>query len=466
MLLGESRLLGYAAGNFGKNLVWSTADFTILYFLTDLIGLTAREASGLLLVMLLGDLGFDIAAGWVTTRCLRMGFGYRALVAMGAVPGGLAFAALYVLPVFKTPPVLLLAATLLIFRAAYAVMDVPHNTLLAQVTQDSRTRGRVSGYRLAFSTVAALMVASFVTPAMQHPSPARLALIAAFAGCLFMLTMLLSAAATQDTTACDATDTPVTSLRCIAVILRDPLVLAIMAIAFLTGFAAPAFERMLLYLARYVLPAGTDAGTILLTLTLGQFAGVIMWTALTRRVGKAHLLTVGHLVTMVGLAAFAVAAWTQAPLLAASALIGFGLASVFMLPWGILADLADFVQFRHGTRMQTALFAMFLVVVKASAAASNWFIGQTLFTLGYDPGVAQGLPVKLGMMILALGVPMTGCACAAALALRLRVDDMRHERILTALRHGRTRIAPPSLRNNPKKAPGSGVQRIERIHPG
>ena len=35
----EARLIGYASGNFGKNLVFAGADVTFLYLLTDLFGL-------------------------------------------------------------------------------------------------------------------------------------------------------------------------------------------------------------------------------------------------------------------------------------------------------------------------------------------------------------------------------------------------------------------------------------------
>ncbi len=35
----ELRFVRYASGNFGKNLVWSTADLTLLFILTDLIEL-------------------------------------------------------------------------------------------------------------------------------------------------------------------------------------------------------------------------------------------------------------------------------------------------------------------------------------------------------------------------------------------------------------------------------------------
>ena len=32
------RSTGYAAGNFGKNILWSAADLTLLFLMTDVIG--------------------------------------------------------------------------------------------------------------------------------------------------------------------------------------------------------------------------------------------------------------------------------------------------------------------------------------------------------------------------------------------------------------------------------------------
>lgn len=452
ILAAEARMLAYASGNFGKALVFAGADITILYLLTDLMGLSAVAAGSLMLVALAGDLVFDLLAARLVIRSRRTGRGYRWMVTAAAVPCGIAFAFFYAMPALGLHQMAMLAAALLIFRGAYAVIDVPHNALMAQITSDSRARGRVSGYRLFFSTASALAVATILTPLVQQAGADkafdRLATTGLGAGLLFILTMLLCALTSRSgdrRSAAPCRDG-------IAIPLRDPMVLGMAMLALLSGFAAPAFGRMLLYVGDYVVGRPDLVPTLLLAMTAGQFAGVLSWTAMTGRFAKSWLLAAGHGVAMAGLLAFAACLSRPEALVGCAALIGFGMASVFMLPWGLLADAVDVVEWRHGRRFETGLFAFYLVVVKASGAGATALIGWTLGGLGYVPEAAQSGAVQAGMIGLGLGIPAIGSLCVIALMRRFDLGHARHARLLAAL-------ARREARNQSGADPVSGLKR-------
>jgi GPH family glycoside/pentoside/hexuronide:cation symporter len=435
----EGRLVAYASGNFGKALVFSSADLTILFLLTDLLGLSAAQAGTLMLVAVAGDLVLDLIAAKLVIRLRRRGRGYRWLVIAGAVPCGLAFAGLYAMPLAGLRTGWALAAAMLVFRGAYAIIDVPHNALMARITRDSRARGRASGYRLMFSTASALTVALLFAPLVQEAGRthafATLAVAGAVAGLLFAVTMVVCALGTGEgpDAAAIAPEPARPEQDGIAVPLRDPLVLGMGLVAFITGFAAPTFGRMLLYLGTYVIDRPELVGALLLAMTVGQFVGVLVWTALTARYDQNVLLAAGHGVTAVAFAMFALCLGHVDLLLPCTVLIGFGLASVFMLPWGLLANAVDFVALRHGRRFETGLFAFYLVVTKASGAAATVLIGWVLGGLGYVPGAVQGAAVEAGMMAFGLGVPFAGCLLAIVLLRRFDLGAARHARVLAAL---------------------------------
>lgn len=458
-------MLAYASGNFGKALVFGGADLTVLFLLTDVIGLDGATAGWLMLAALCGDLVFDLLAARLVIRLRHAGKGYRWMVAVAAMPCALAFALLYAMPALGARQLWMLAAALLIFRGAYAVIDVPHNALMAQMTSDSRARGRVSGYRLLFSTASALAVATILTPLVQEAGNDqafdRLAITGAVAGGLFALTMILCAWTCGDSMG-DATGRPArrnADQDGIGVPMRDPMVIGMALLALLTGFAAPAFGRMLLYLGKYVVHRPDLVSTLLLALTAGQFAGVILWTSLTGRFSKSILLIMGHGVSMAGLIGFAFCLSWPPALAVCAAIIGFGLASVFMLPWGLLADAVDVVEWRHGRRFETGLFAFYLVVVKASGAASTSLIGWTLGRLGYAPGEAQTDVVQAGMIGLGLGVPLVGSLAAILLMRRFDLGHARHARLIAALARRRQSGAEPvsGLKRGLPKSSGAGM---------
>lgn len=433
LLAREARLFGYSSGNFGKALVFAGADMTILFLMTDLIGLSATAAGSLMLVALAGDLVFDLVAASLVIRLRRSGRGYRWMVSAGTVPCAMAFAMLYAMPASGMNVGWVLAGAMLVFRSAYAVIDVPHNALMAQMTTDSRSRGRVSGYRLLFSTASSLCVAMILTPLVQSAARSRafdaLAVTGAVAGLLFALTMI-ACILTSGKAAPKPGEAVQDSIR---VPLRDPLVVGMGLLAIVTGFAMPGFGRMILYIGTYVLDRPDLVATLLLAMALGQFAGVLCWTALTGRIDHARLLALGHGVSASGLLLFVLCLPVPRALPACAALIGFGLASVFMLPWGLLANAVDFVALRHGRRLETGLFAFYLVAVKASGAAATALIGWALGGLGYVPGQDQTPTVEAGMLALGLGIPFAGSLCAMVLLRRFGMGHARHARVRAAL---------------------------------
>lgn len=430
----EARLMAYSSGNFGKALVFAGADMTILFLLTDLLGLGGAAAASLLLAAMAGDLVFDLAAAALVIRLRRTGRGYRWLVAAGSVPCGLAFAMLYALPLSHLRAGWGPIAAMLVFRSAYAVIDVPHNALMAQMAGDSRVRARVSGYRLLFSTASSLCLALVLAPLVQQAAHNRafamLAWAGAGAGALFVATMGLCAATSGRSDARERLDAARDGLR---VPLRDPLVLGMGALALVTGFAMPMFGRMLLFLTTYVVQRPDTLSALMLALTGGQFAGVLCWTALTGKADPARVLALGHGVCAVGLLLFAALLAQPEALPIGAGVIGFGLAAVLMLPWSLLANSVDFVALRHGRRLETGLFAYYLVAVKASGAGATALTGWLLGSLGYAPGAGQSLSVQAAMVALGLGLPLIGALGAIALLARFGVGHARHARVRAAL---------------------------------
>lgn len=428
----DRHVIGYASGNFGKAIFLGSIDVTLLFLLTDIIGMPAYDVSLLMLVVLIGDLAFDLGAGVVTAWAERRGIDYPRLIALCVVPCSLAFGALYALPLLHVKAFGLIAALLLALRATFALIDVPHNTLLARVTTDSHARGRASGYRTLFSASASVVVATVVAPAMHVAGNAstagRIAWLGAGAGLLFCATLLVSAWSSH--AACRTRHTPPAPAPARRLVPKpDRLYGALAAVALVTGFAVPMFGKTLLYLCTYVLQDGAFAGHVLLTLAVSQIAGAMLWTALVRRHDKTTLLAASHAVAAVGIALFA-AAGTHRPLLyACAALAGIGLAGVFMLPWGILADIIDFAEFRYRERRETIAFAIMLVLLKGGGAAALATVGWTLAALGYVPGTAQAPEVVLGMNALAFGMPVLGAVVAIAVLLCLDIGHVRHARV-------------------------------------
>jgi glycoside/pentoside/hexuronide:cation symporter, GPH family len=421
----ELRFVRYASGNFGKNLVWSTTDLTLLFILTDLIELPTSSAAWLMTIAFAGDLVFDVLAGAISARVKAYGAGTRRLITFAAIPCGVAFMLLYALPWWGENRLWAIAALVLVFRATFAVVDLPHYAMIASITSDSRARGRTAGYRSFFSNISSLIIATSVVPLVERSAKAgnagQLAAFGVCAGVLYCLVMA-SAAMAGIRVAANSRSTP---LR-LAMPKFAPLFWAMLPIAVTMGFAVPMFSRTAIYYSTYVLERPAAASQILTAITLGQFGGVIVWTSLIRYFDKTQLLIASLVSTLVALCIFAAAAPNQIAMLVSSTLMGVALLGVYMLPWGILPDVVDFCELRQGYRQETTCFAMFLVVHKASGAAASGLIGWVLAITGYVPGSQQSHLVVSAIAFLAFGVPIIGALVAIATLLPLNIGHRRH----------------------------------------
>ena len=98
-------------------------------------------------------------------------FRYGALIAAGAVPLGLTFVLTYMPPMASGAAAVgwVLAAHLL-FRTAYAGVNVPYLAMSARISPDPGDRAFVAGLRMMFGTAASVTVA---LADWFSPSPSR-----------------------------------------------------------------------------------------------------------------------------------------------------------------------------------------------------------------------------------------------------------------------------------------------------
>lgn len=443
----EIRMAGYAAGNFGKNIVWSSADLTLLFVLTDLLHLPPMLAGSFMLIGTLSDLVFDVLITALIGKAVAAGVEYRVFLVVGAPVCGLFFTLLYALPTMAPVSPVLVLATLLLFRASFAILDVPHNTLLALIATDSRSRGRTSGYRYFFSSLGGIYTAlTFARIAIDRSSGAaldRLASLAALTAVLLIATVSAAALASGKPSGAAVPRDLRVRWRSVLLPHFDRMFLAIAVLALLIGFAMPMFGRMLVYFSTYVLDRPGLMRDVLLMLGAAQILGVILWTALVQWWSKPRLLGVSFATAFAGLVLIVALGTRESVMLPIAALLGVGLAGVYMLPWGIVADIIDVSQFRHGERREIATIGAFLLLIKISSALAAALIGGVLQSTGYIAGAVQSEPVRQAIVVLFLGVPLTGAALGALLGWRLSLDHRTHARVLVALSNRAARSHRP-----------------------
>jgi GPH family glycoside/pentoside/hexuronide:cation symporter len=414
-IVRHGRMLGYASGNFGKNVLASTMDVFLLFLLTERWGVTPSVAGLVVMIGLLWDGLCDPLVGRLFDRSADPPAAYRRLLFLGAPVVGLFFTLFFVDPRWHGGSVLVWAiAITLLFRTAYSVCDVAHNALMLQMTRASGSATTVSGLRYMFSCLGAVAVAAsagaFVSPTPHgHPSLVAVTSIAAFA---FVATLWISAAAVLP-----SPRNPLAGVRPPALgwIVANRSLLVLFALGFVQALTLPVLARSFAYLGKGVLRDPAWTGTALTVLAVAQLLSLPLWMALARRIGRRGMIALALMILAVGLVVFVL---DTTAMIAGIALFGIGNAGVQIMLWVMLSEAIDDGARATGVRLDGLPVALLLLVLKAGGGLSGAMLGQGLSLLGWTADRPITLAAQGHLLHMAAGIPLVGALlCLGIVAL-------------------------------------------------
>lgn len=429
----DVRRLIYASGNYGKNILWGTAEITLLFMMTDMLGVSPAMAGLILLGSLVVDGMLDPLVGHIADRLQTPLGRYGPLILLGAPLCALSFSALYALPLWDVHSLWIIIGLVIAFRIAYSFIDLPHNALMTHVTGDSRARGRLAGYRFFFSSLASLTLALSLAPLVEagggtQISPRGLALYAGLISALSCVVMIISWATVRARDAASARTTyvrldPVHAIR--ALLTSRAYRTALLA-GSLGLLSLPLFGKSLLYLAVHLLGDPGAASRLLTAMVAGQFVGLPLWIYLSARWEKARALQFAHLIAASGLTILAICLLAL-PFAAMGAclLVGIGACGVYTIIWGMIADCVEDVLAQSGQRPEGMLFALAIFGQKAALAIGVGAYGLVLQAVGYAPHTALTPASLMTICIFAFAIPTLGSLGCIAV---LNTYDLSHER--------------------------------------
>jgi Na+/melibiose symporter-like transporter len=162
--LGRGRLLGYGVGSIGTGVFSAVPGLLLLYYLTDMLGVPAAVAGGVLVAPKIWDVLLNPLIGAASDReAVRTGRRTR-LLAIGAVTLPVAFALMFAVP-GDVPGALWAGAAFLLAASAFACFQVPYVALPAEMADSQAGRTRIMSWRVVCLT-AGILVAGGLAPAV------------------------------------------------------------------------------------------------------------------------------------------------------------------------------------------------------------------------------------------------------------------------------------------------------------
>ena len=407
-------MVGYASGNFGKNVLASTMDVFLLFVLTERWGVSPAAAGLVAMVGLVWDGVCDPLLGRLVDRSADRLELYRRLLFVGAPVVGVFFATFFVDPGWRGPAILGWATVMvLLFRTAYSVCDVAHNALMMRMTRTPGTATTLSGLRYMFSCLGALTVAhfahAFVDPAAEGGGYGLLA-VTGGAALAYVATLWLSAASAPQSAIVAGASVPRAPLGWV---LGNRPLLLLLALGFVQALTLPFFARSFAYIGKGIFHDAGWTGKALTTLALAQLVALPGWMNVARRIEQAHMLALALVTTATGLMLFAV----MPAAIAVIALFGIGNAGLQMMIWVLLVNAIDHGERRTGIRFEGLPVALLLLVLKLGGGLSGALLGQGLSWVGWAFATPLAFESGANLLTMAWSVPLIGAlACLIMVA--------------------------------------------------
>ena len=428
--LSWGTIMGWSVGTVGPVTLLYVVNYSFMFFMTDLLGVTAALAGTLIFAVRIYDIFADPTMGLVSDRTVsRMGR-RRPWMLGGAFLSSVGCIALFTVPaaVTRAGTVLIdlwILTALLLYFTGYTMFNVPYLAMPAEMTEDYHERTRLMGARVFFVAVSGLLGVSVGPLLIQYFGKNRHAYswTAILMAAVSLAAMLACVAGTARARATQPSNHRVPLADQLRLAFANKPFVKLIAAKFLLLLAMSSTTTSMFYFATHVLHR--ELSTVAqfgLFQTIGMLLSLPLWIRLARRFAKHHLFMACCAANAIILLSWTLATPTEPTvlLLVRSFVIGCTAGGALLMGQALLPDTMEYDYLRSGLRREGAYSGVYSMVEKAGFAVGPLFIGILLSATGYAGAVganggaaaaggATSLAVYMGIAV----IP----AAASALAL-------------------------------------------------
>jgi glycoside/pentoside/hexuronide:cation symporter, GPH family len=444
----------YGLGDWGTSAATTARTVFWFFFLTSVVGMDAGLAGSVFLIGRIWDAINDPLIGMLSDRVRTRWGRRRPFLLFGAIPFGLAFVLLFLVPPWQDP--LARAAyyviAFLLFDTLYTVINVPYSALMPELSQDYDERSSLAGWRITFSILAALVTGGFFKYLAEEVFAVWLgggvlglrggyALSAAIWGLTIAIPYFVVFATFREEERPPVSGQLHPWLTFRQVFSNRPFRLA--ALIYLLTFTT--VDIVLVVFIRFLIDyvrvePGFD--NILLATMLGlALLTMPLTVAVIRKLGKrrAYMLSMGFLAVVLAIMS-QVPPGGQTQVLIASIFAGLAYGAANTLPWAIVADVIETDELRSGERREGLYYGYLVFFRKLAAAVSVFVVGHVLDAAGFVSSVLGSAYIEqppaalLAMRFFVGFVPPVMLLLAIIVAWRFPLDRARYNEIRQQLR--------------------------------
>jgi len=436
--------IGYGIGDIAICLYWSGVGLYLLYFYTDVVGISPSLAGLIYGIGMLWDAVTDPFMGYVAERTRTKWGVYRPYLLFGNVPLALSFVLLFWVPPFEGGMLFsFLLLTNLLHRTCFTIVSVPFSSLTPRITSDSQERTNLTGFRMLGAQTGTNLMALLAFPIIfwvgGEDESSGFLVLGAIAG----ITALAIHAVTFMTVKEPENDLGIERVggslaeAAQAVAKNGPFWLVFSA-TLIVGITTIFFGNNLIYYTKYALNLHEYQGTILFTSGIIAFLSIPIWWVISNRIGKKLTWLISSSITLIALVSFYLYPISQLnELLILVGFIGFGSGAGGILFWSMLPDTIEYGEVHTGVRSESSLYGFMTFAQKGSIAFAIIILGLVLDAIGFQANEIQTENTIADMKAIMTLIPIVGIASSLVIIYFYPIDAKMHKELLRQLKEER-----------------------------
>ena len=447
--LSRWRKVAYGAGDSGFSLTSTALALLYLYFLVNVVGLDPAAAGLSLGVGRVWDAFNDIFIGTLSDRTRSRWGRRRPYLLFGAIPLGIAFVLMWLVPATDQQTLLLIyyTAMYILFDTLFTLTNVPYIALTPEIAPTYDGRTSLHSYRMAFSIGFGLIGAVAplaIVDAIAGPNPAASELRSAYAamavilGFFSIFPIYITFFAVRENP--EYQQLPAPPLRqSFRIAAANKAFLIAIGIYLLTWIPIDLIQFVLVFLLRDYFGLSTDDVNIVFGLLFGTaILALPLWVWVSHRWNKNRAYQVGIAFLAVMLVALSFTAPGQPVLIVILAIMaGIGLSAAHAIPLAMLPDTIEWDELRSSNRQEAAYYSVVTLTQKLIGAVTIALTGSILAATGYvqvtNGGVTQPQSAIDAIRLLSGLLPAAFFMAGIVLCHFYPLTRERHTRMLVAI---------------------------------
>ena len=410
--------IGYSLGDLSANLVFQTLITYLAYFYTDIYGLDSGDATAIIFIVgTVAAFGFNPIVGALADRTNTKWGKFRPWILWTSIPLGVTAVLAFTTPDFSyNGKVIYAVVTYTLLLLLYAGSNLPYSALSGVITGDMKERNSISAYRFVAVMFAQFFVQVFMLPIINYVGGGDKALgieitmtwLAVIGTILLLITFITTKerivpkpeqkSSLQEDVKDLIKNVPWMIMLSVTILLFTTLAMKGGAYVYyfenyvskesLSDFISPILKFFsqigINFFGNDPVSAGFglfNAGGIIF-----MIVGIGLSKMLADKYGKRNIFGIFLFISTLFVLVFYILSPESINLIfGAQILHGFFYGITIPLLWAMIADVADYSEWKNNRRATAIIFSAMMVGLKLGLSIGGALVAQILGNYGYEP---------------------------------------------------------------------------------